>query len=226
MFALPLAQQFAIADTCVSSGNFKACAAWSSGSPVHGTHFQVTFNGSDPPDVELLVGRDDWTVYVQNSGGTAPASMGQLTASASANFTVVLAGPGSTPGAVNVGAIDLQPSGDHRSSLGAGSRISGVLAGDLILQATSGGAGGVLTSLVIDGGIDILGVVDVQVLGSLVINDDHSGTILADVLTDNLTVYGITQDGFIRIGDLEEGRRFRLLMRRMFPLSFMANCNC
>jgi hypothetical protein len=123
------------ADCDTNSSVYKVCATWTSGDPLSGTDYVVNFNDPNPPpDIELITGNDTWTIYVQNAAGTAPADLGALTTSAGANFTVKILGPGSTPGAVDVDGIDLQPTGNFRSALANGSRISG----DLELSTSSG----------------------------------------------------------------------------------------
>lgn len=124
----------AIAETCVSNAYYRVCAAWSFGNPSHTTDFLVTFHGSDPPDIELITGDDEWVIYVQNVSDDSPGDVGTISLDPTTpyeNYVIKLAN-GATPGINNVDEIDLIEAGWYgNAAFAEDSVIGGNLNGDL-----------------------------------------------------------------------------------------------
>ncbi|RJP33846.1 MAG: hypothetical protein C4547_11735, partial [Phycisphaerales bacterium] len=158
------------------------CVAWSeTPDPEEDTDFRVDYlcEGCETaPEIELITGSATWRVWsVANGGGEG--DIGILAAYGADDYSVRIIkvdGTTESPGAANVGLLDLNPSNAaNYSSLGSG-EITGDLTGNLFLQRSSGDAGGTADGFVIGG--DVYG---------------------------DITLYGPTGDGFTIEGSVQPG---------------------
>ncbi len=193
-------------ETCKNnSGSTKhVCVEWDRElAPVDGTDFEVNYacqGCSDDPAVVLMTGDDKWIVYSEVISTQVAANIGAMTTSDEENYVVKIAN-GANAGAANVASMVLTPSGDHSSSIGTGSRISGNLAGDLTLQETSGGSGGAL-ALTIGGNVE--GDITAATISSLTIGGELTGALETEVLEGTLIVDSVTGNGSISVTDTIE----------------------
>ncbi|MBU0718817.1 MAG: hypothetical protein KJ749_11255 [Planctomycetes bacterium] len=143
--------------------------------PVLNTDYQVITTGSgspDYPDVKLITGNDGWRIWSTDTDNPDNiGDIGVISSPYAQNFGLKLEGPGESKGAREVKGINLDPQGvgsDANHSRLTGGRVS-KLSGDMFLQQSSGGQGGDLVSLTIDGNVD--GNVTVPVVSGLSIGN-------------------------------------------------------
>ncbi len=175
---------------CVeNSGSTKhVCVEWSEQDPPEEDEdFEVNYGCqgcSDAPTVVLMTGDDEWIIYSEVISTQVAANIGAMTTSDEENYVVKIAN-GANAGAANVSSMVMTPRGDHYSSIASGSIISGNLTGDLTLQETSGGSGGVL-SLTIGGNAE--GDITAATISTLWIGGNLSGNVDVDEVTGTMTV--------------------------------------
>ncbi len=155
------------------------------------------------PNVRLVVGNSGWTIASELVEDLVPTigDIGVIDCPFPDNFGVSL-GNASTPGARNVLAINLKPSNAANSSVLSTSWISGDLAGSLVVQKSTGGAGGDCLFRI---GGDAEGKIIVPDVNELVIDGTLSGGVVADriVADRGIEVRG-DLTGSISVGLIEE----------------------
>ncbi len=125
--------------------------------PEEGTHFEVTFDASDVPTVNLLIGRTgggtlmQWRVWCKDSSDD-PADIAEIGAVTNFDFDVKVLDASDGDGADDLTNLILDPFDADKFSNLADGRLAGRLDGALFLQESSSGSGGELT-LEIDGSV-------------------------------------------------------------------------
>lgn len=221
---------------CNNNGGPTLCVRFDNdaGAPEPLVHFAFDFSNPQAPSVELRVGQTaggglyQWRVWSKDAQG-APANIGSITSPGAYNYSVKIANPTDGPGAANMNAVTLTPPGDHRSSLEPGSRISGDLTGNLVVQKDSTGVGG-FGAISIEGNVggeviipgaspggtfgSVSGSVEVgSLFGEIGISGTLSGTVAIDAIFDTgqqiphgFSVGGdVTATASITIGDMVGG---------------------
>ncbi|MGE0481944.1 MAG: hypothetical protein AB7Q17_15895 [Phycisphaerae bacterium] len=190
--------------------------------PVHNTNFRILFTSATAPAVELLTGDAGWVVYATLNSTGDPANIASISTPAADNFVVQVVNPEGGPGAANVGQITLEPTSSSNYANLAGGEIAGDLTGGLVLQRSSGGAGGTLTGLLqingaIGGDTDIP-IIDgtaggwLQVLGDAMAGADLT---VSDRLVDGgqLSIYGdVPSTATIVVNDLLDTSRVEIAL--------------
>jgi len=196
-------QALAGGSACTTGTQVKICVEWSrSPNPVDGVDFVTSFSNPSSPSIQLLSGDLAWVVSAELLSNGDPANITSITTPASDNFVVKIA-KGSGPGAANVGAITLQPTGSHYSSVASGSRISGNLTGNLTVLRNSG-TGGEAT-LTVDGNVASTSTITVPVLKGLTITGDLAGDINVTTAINNgglLVLGSVANTSTIDIADM------------------------
>jgi hypothetical protein len=206
--------------TCEDNGTVKVCVEWSSAvAPVEGDNFSLTFNGAAGVDLELLSSDLEWRLWTTLVSNGDVTSLGDITLNPdgnSDNFAVQIWGDGEA-GAVDVGSLNLDGTINNASWVGYSSirsgvlsRISGDVNGAIKLTKSSGGDGGDLGFMLIEG--DVAGQITAATLsGSVTIGylgsgGDVNGGFQIDELDGVLTITGTLPTGKTgEIGDITSG---------------------
>ncbi len=163
-------------ETCVTGSQVKVCLQWSQApDPIEDVDFSVSFADPTCPGLQLKKGDLAWIVSSELVGTGAPANISSITTPVADNFVVKIAKV-TGAGAANVGSIALQPTGNHYSSVAAGSIIAGDLTGNLTVLRDSGGTGGE-ASIAINGSVQSSSTITVPVLKALTIAGDVDGDV-------------------------------------------------
>ncbi len=172
------------AERCGSGGGPTICVRFDNlaQAPEENVHFVFDFSDPPNPSVELRRGRNvqgalyEWRVWSKDAQEN-PANIGSITGPGEFDYDVKILNGLDGPGATNVSAIILDPLGDHFSSITAGSKITGDLTGDLLVEKDALGTGGE-ADFTIDG--NATGNITIPTIPTgtrLDINGDASGTV-------------------------------------------------
>ncbi len=175
------------------------------GPPVQGTDYEIYTTDPNYPDVELITGSDTWQVWStdpDNPGGIG--DIGEITSPHDQNYGLKIEDDLEGPGARYMQGIVLDPTDPANYSNLTGS-ITGGLAGDLFLQRSSGGQGGICTFSI--GGY-VSGAITIPVVDLLTISSVVVSTAYIDDVTGSLDIgflLGSTGGSLTVTGDVSPG---------------------
>ncbi len=181
--------------------------------PTEDVDYEIHTTNPAFPDVELIAESLTWRIWSTDTDNPNNiGDIGAITCPHPENFGVKILDASDGPGARNVTNLELEPDGDSYYSRIIEASITGDLGGNLSVQRSTGGTGGDLVSVTIDGQVSY--DVTAHQIDWLEIGDALKGDLEVDIISENGVVWLRDElDGDVTVSDKLDTAAFLTIVK-------------